>query len=737
MRCTSGTCIFPRWGDLIDGGIWKSLDGGTSWTAISNNGITNCGDIYGCGVQQGTYNLELLAVPNGRATDLYGGAINVYKCQINSLNPSCAASPFINLTHVYGCSPIAAPSHVHPDQHALAGMIPSSGSDSGKSLLFFANDGGIYRALDGYSGLTTGSCFGVNQFDDLNQNLGSMAQFVSFSQDPIDLNTMLGGTQDNGTPATNHATTNPSWINVLGGDGAYTAIDPIATSNFYASNPDVPPQGLGIQLCTSGLYCNNSGFSFVVTSSALDGDDGAFYFPYILDPGSSSAMLIGTCRVWRGPRTGGMFTAVSPNFDTLGSATCFGNEVNQVRGLAAGGTFDGTGSGAIYATTSGFGPLEGPAHSPAGGRVWVTTNATAGPASFLDVTDNGTGGSINPNQYPISGAAIDPSDLSGKPAYITVMGFTGGTGHVWKTTNAGTSWSDFTGNLPDSPVNAVVVYAPMSQIFVATDVGVFGSPTSAPNWTELGPAPSTNQAGFLPNVAVTALAVFSRGAQQLLRASTYGRGIWEYDLVPGFKISVSNSPLTAFVGQASAFNGTVSAVGGYNSAITLSCIAGGSAPPSTCAPSPANFTPGLRTPFAISVGGAVADYSFTLKAMGSDSNHVTHTIPLTLRVINFGVTTPSPASVNVRRGTTSAPVSFQITAAGSFNQSVTVSCTTSIPSAACNLTPGATVSPTASKPVNMTASVVVPVATSAGRYPVTIQASTTGAPAPLTTSFIL
>jgi hypothetical protein len=386
-------------GDVADGGIWQSLNGGASWTAISGNGITNCGDGYGCGVQQGTYNLELLAMADGAATDLYAGAINVFKCQISVVNPTCSALPFINLTHVYGCSPVAAPSHVHPDQHSLAGMIPNSGSDSGKALLYFANDGGIYRALDGYSGLTSGTCSGTNQFDDLNQNLGSMAQFVSFSQHPSDSNTMLGGTQDNGSPATSTATTNLAWTNVLGGDGGYNAIDPIAGSNFYASNPDVPPEGLGVQLCTNGIYCNNASFNFVVTSSGLDGDDGAFYFPYILDPGSSSAMLIGTCRVWRGPRTGGTFTALSPNFDTLGAATCTGSEVNQVRALAAAGTNDGNGSGTVYGTTSGLGPLEGPTQSPAGGRVWVTTNASAGSAAFIDVTDNGPQGNINPNQY--------------------------------------------------------------------------------------------------------------------------------------------------------------------------------------------------------------------------------------------------------------------------------------------------------------------------------------------------
>jgi len=477
------------YGATVDGGIWQSVNGGASWTSISENGITNCGDILGCGIEQGTYDLALLAVPNGGATDLYAGSVNLYKCAISTLNPTCTSTPFMNLTHVYGCIPISAPAHVHPDQHAMAYMIPTSGTDSGNALLFFANDGGLYRALNGFSGLNTGSCSGTNQFDDLNQNLGSMTQFVSFSQHPTDLNTLLGGTQDNGTPATNQATTNSSWGNILGGDGGYTALDPISTSNLYATNPDVPPGGLGIQRCTGGVGCNNSGFNFVVTSNDLAGDDGAFYFPYILDPGSNTAMLVGTCRIWRGPRSGGICAPLSPNFDTLGSGSCSGSEVNQVRAIAATGMPDTSGSSILYATTSGLGPIEGPLSNPSGGHVWVTTNASGGMAYFTDVTDNGPQGSINPNQYPISSAAADPSDASGKTAYVTIMGFTGGTGHVWKTTNAGTTWTDFTGNLPDSPANAVVVYAAMAQVFVATDVGVFGSPTSSPNWTELGPNP--------------------------------------------------------------------------------------------------------------------------------------------------------------------------------------------------------------------------------------------------------
>jgi hypothetical protein len=235
------------------------------------------------------------------------------------------------------------------------------------------------------------------------------------------------------------------------------------------------------------------------------------------------------------------------------------------------------------------------------------------------------------------------------------------------------------------------------------------------------------------------MAVFNHGGQQLLRASTYGRGMWQFNLVitPDFQFSVSNTPLTAFVGQTASFNGTMTAVNGYTSSVTLSCTAGTTASPSTCTPSPSSFTPGNKTPFTLAVAGAAGDYGFNLKATGADTNHITHTIPLTLHLLNFGITTPSPTSVTVSRGSTSSPVSFQVTAAGSFSQSVTVSCTSSIPSATCNLTPGAIVNPKSGSPVNMTASIAVPAGTAAGTYPVTLQATTSGAAAPLTTSFNL
>jgi len=104
---------------------------------------------------------------------------------------------------------------------------------------------------------------------------------------------------------------------------------------------------------------------------------------------------------------------------------------------------------------------------------------------------------------------------------------------------------------------------------------VFQSSTASANWTELGPIPSSGQASFLPKVAVTALAIFNSGGQKLLRASTYGRGIWQFNLL-FTRIFPILSPTRTNRADAKTvtFNGTVKALNGYTGSITLSCTAG-------------------------------------------------------------------------------------------------------------------------------------------------------------------
>jgi photosystem II stability/assembly factor-like uncharacterized protein len=704
-----------------DQGIWQSLNGGTSWTRINDSGIANCGDFFGgCGTAQGRYNLALAAVPNGSATDLFAGATNLYKCTMTVIFPTCngtGTNSFMNLTHVYGCSDIA---RVHPDQHAIDFLV-----GNGTALLYFANDGGIYRGLDGYTGLTTGTCGLSNEFDSLNATLGPMSQFVSVSESASDPNLILGGTQDNGAPATAFAQSSGAWLNVNGGDHGFTAVNPSNDNEWFVATPPDSISGVNLFRCSNGVNCHSQDFQNdqVADSSAVGGDAGPFYLPFILDPQNSASVLLGTCRIWRRPSAAGGFSVLSPDFETGGSGPCSGSETNLVRVLAAGGVTDVNGlSQVIYVGTNGEGPLI--PTTPRGGHVWVTTNGDAGPPSWVDVTQG-----INPQGFPISSIALDAADPLGKTAYVAIMGFH--VSHVWKTTNAGLSWTDFSTNLPDAPVNSIVIDAGSSLVngivYVGTDVGVFASSTSAPSWAEVGP--SAGQQGFLPNVAVTSLKIFSASGVKRLRAGTYGRGIWEWNLIttPDFQLGVANNPLTVFPGQTAGFGGTIYALNSYNAGVNLSCAAGGTRPPQTCSVSPALLlpTPG-GTAFSVNAGDNAADYLFNVRAVGLDPLSVTHDFALTLHVIDFSLSVPSPASVSVVPGNTSPPVSFLVSGLGAFNATVTLSCSGLPAGASCQFQPSSSVVPVSGNPAVVTLNISTSAGTSAGTSQVTLTASTPG-----------
>jgi hypothetical protein len=394
--------------------------------------------------------------------------------------------------------------------------------------------------------------------------------------DPSDGDILLGGTQDNGSPKTSTATSSSTWQNALGGDGGLTAINPTNPNpglrEWFAENPYV-----SIMKCESGTACNDTSFIPVVGSSNLGGDEGAFCTPYILDPQNSSALLVGTCRVWRISTSGTAPLQLSNDFDTLGTGVCTGDETNLVNALAAGGPTVNGDSAVVYAVTNGYGPLS----KTPGGEVWVTTSA--GAKLLTNVTQSATQ-NINPNGYAISTVAMDSSDPTGNTAYVGIMGFsTPGfpTSHVWMTANAGASWTDWSGSgateLPDAPVNTLLVDAQVGQVYAGTDVGVFVSSTTTPGWTEVGPTPGASVSGFLPNAPVTALQLFSPNAgTKTLVASTYGRGIWNYVLLasPSFAIAVTATPNTTLVNQNVTWSGTLKALNGYGGNVSLTVYGG-------------------------------------------------------------------------------------------------------------------------------------------------------------------
>jgi hypothetical protein len=156
---------------------------------------------------------------------------------------------------------------------------------------------------------------------------------------------------------------------------------------------------------------------------------------------------------------------------------------------------------------------------------------------------------------------------------------------VWRTTTAGLSWTDISGNLPDAPANSLVIDAfNPADIYVGTDTGVFETTNTGAAWSAFGTG--------LPSMPVTRLLLSDATNPRELRASTYGRGIWQAQLAFTvafftFQAPTGNSQ-TISAGQTATYNLNISSINGFAGAVNFSCT--GAPGGSTCTVSPNSTT---------------------------------------------------------------------------------------------------------------------------------------------------
>lgn len=138
-------------------------------------------------------------------------------------------------------------------------------------------------------------------------------------------------------------------------------------------------------------------------------------------------------------------------------------------------------------------------------------------------SDNGGGnwsviGSDLPVLYieDINVSALDPKHL-----WICFSGYDGSS-KVYESKDAGASWQNYSAGLPNLPVNTMVEDTLfLSALYAGTDVGVYYRSRAMNEWV--------NVSHGLPNVIVNDLEI-QREERQLL-AGTYGRGLWQTDLI--------------------------------------------------------------------------------------------------------------------------------------------------------------------------------------------------------------
>ena len=400
-----------------NGQIWKSTDGGRSFSHISTPKHTG---------SQGWYDNAIWVDPSN-ADRLVVGGIDLWR----STN---GGSDFTKFSTWW-----QAPDSAHADQHIVVSHPQFNGNSN--NTVFVGNDGGVYRIDNVFTAM------GSDGFTELNNQFG-ITQFYSVAASPD--GKVTGGTQDNGHLVRQN--NNENWVDTYGGDGGFAAIDPTDSNYVYGEYVY-----LEIHRSTNG---GGPSSGRQIATDEMTSDGGNFIAPFILDPNNPNTMLAGARQLWRSTNV----KATTPSWTSIKPAS--GTRPISAIAVAPGNSdqiWVGHNNGELYQSR------DGRTSSPS----WTRIGAGQLPSRYItriavDPADHDTvyvafGGFNSDNLYksrdggaswqaitsglpsaPIRGIAIKPDD--NQRIFIgTEVG-------VFASENAGSSWG-----LPhDGPANVSV-----------------------------------------------------------------------------------------------------------------------------------------------------------------------------------------------------------------------------------------------------------------------------------------
>lgn len=469
-------------------GIWKSVDGGDTWTLLEG-GLPTGNSIgrIGLAISPSSPNIlysfidreEDVAVFRTQNAGQTWVRTNDFSIQgmnsnfgwyfgqirVHPTNPDVAYIQGVDLYYTVdaGNTWLQLAGYfngdvIHVDRHAMY-IHPVTGR------VLEGNDGGLYFSDD--------SGFSWTKMNNL-----PLTQFYDIETDYLKPERIYGGTQDNNSIRTTTGNTD-EWQAILGGDGFYSLVNPQNSNIIYA------------EYQWGGLNKSNNGGSYMYGINGYWSNDRVNWSaPVIMRPNDPDLMYFGTYRVWKSTNGGESWTAVSGDltdgddgstFHTITTLAC--SPVNGNYILA--GTDDA--------------------------RVHISIN---GGGAWTDISDG------LPDRW-ITRVAFDPFD--GNTIYATCSGFRWDETlpHVFKSTDLGQTWESISGNLPELPVNAFIADPSMHErYFVGTDAGVFWTKDGGLQWESLN--------GTLGNVPVTSMKIHD--SENFLLIGTYGLGAYKLDL---------------------------------------------------------------------------------------------------------------------------------------------------------------------------------------------------------------
>jgi PKD repeat protein len=538
-----GACVVPPGSTFRPGRLWKSADGGVTWT--ENGNLPGGGppvkrarielafapsnplivyaliaketvDADGCASDTSVGDLFDVAksTDGGDTWSALGAAAaledmpngQMYYASVVSVDPRDANAVWVggldNFKSTDGgatwkrasdWNSTLGTAYVHADQHVHL-WAPDG------SVLYLGCDGGIFSTSDGGA-----------SYQNLNKGLVTF-QFYTVCHSPAVPGVVMGGAQDNGTSLRK---ADGTWRQIIGGDGFGCLLHP--------TNPRLL---LGSVFGQEIFRSNDGGTTLSVRSlTPASGDSTTFYTKLVQDPAVPAHVLSSTSlRIWESLDSGATWTmATTSNIQGISLVRDFSVSPADSSVLAAVAN---------------------------GGRVLLSSDAgrTFAPAGTLPVNTLSTVrfDRTNPRNLWVASGLATP-----------------GAEHVFASADSGATWTPIShtgkpNGLPDLPV-AQVEQDPVDPnvLWAASYVGVYRSADRGATWARYGTG--------LPNVPVfaslgTPMAILPDGSK--LRLATYGRGIWEIPLValppdqpPSASIDVPSSTPTLDAGIPASFHG--------------------------------------------------------------------------------------------------------------------------------------------------------------------------------------
>ena len=333
--------------------------------------------------------------------------------------------------------------------------------------LYLGHDGGIAYTADGGTTWT-----------DITTDL-AIGQVYKVGQSAQTANNIIAGFQDNGVSATNDGV---NFTTVGGGDGGECAI------NYNNANFCYRESQLGnLTRSSAGLF---GSYSNII--SAIN-DQAAFIAPYMLHRTNPGTMFFGRENVWR-----------STNVDAIPSGSVTWETISS---FAAGTT------------------IRVVEQSPANlNIVYISRGSGSGSAMYRSDNANAAANAVVWNAITKPGG-LTATDIKAHPVNENIVFATAGM-QVFKSTDKGITWADITGNLPALFINCLVLDKDANEgIYIGNQTGVWYKDADITEWVLFSSG--------LPPVDVRELEIYydANPDNSRITASTYGRGIWQSDLI--------------------------------------------------------------------------------------------------------------------------------------------------------------------------------------------------------------